>query len=1800
MSWQGSNFSMGRRRRNRTAADSRRRLRWERLEDRRLLAVATVTTLADTVDFNDGVTSLREAIFATNTVAGADTIEFDSALFAEGPKTILLTLGELVITDSLTINGPGAELLTIDASGNDPTPDSTLFDGDTTNDGDGTRVFLIDDAVIQNRFTAEVAGLTLTGGDTIDWRGGAIHSREHLTVRDCVITGNSVRGVVAGSSGGWGGGIQNLNGNLTVIGTTITNNGATASGGAIDFNSSGFNDVSMSIIDSTIENNRATSGGGVLVAGNTSIVGTTIANNVATSRGGGISVWDSAKQAAVSIQNSSVSGNMAGEGGAFYSNTSATTLEIVDSAINGNIAQNGSTMVVIRWQVSGSTVPGVEVLRVLRSSIDSNESTNGGVIRVGGGLNGSATIRSSSISGNTRTSSFSDDSAIAAGLGRLEIHDSEIISNGGDAIRLSYDGATLSQLVVTNTRITGNAQGLYARKATIELTDVVISGNAGHGIEALQGSLTVTGSDISDNGEAGVVSLNGPVDVRNSTINHNDNSGIDARYGHLTVVHCTISGNTNENMNGDRGSGIYHVGTDVNLVVADSVITGNRGVDGGGIAKRGSGQLTISDCIITENVATFDGGGVSFVDDRATISDTIIEGNVARRGGGVAVGELTLLRSSVSRNVANDVGSNGGGGIEVRRSLTAIDCSISNNATNGTGGGIRGGIGIYLENCNILGNLSVGPGGGVFSTMASVVHSTIANNRTTGSNGSGGGLAGNATVVGSTISGNVTEGMNAPGGGIRGAVTLRKSTVVNNKVMNATSLGGGISMPQSGITTLESSIVADNFAGGGNPDLGLSGLLVSSHTLVGDTNGMSAMHLAALNTGAGNLQNQSPLLGPLAYNGGPTFTDGTRLMTHALLAGSPAIDAVVPIGGGSPPVAVYQFEEPTGSEIAEDLLGVNDGYYFNRPALEQDSALPQLGNAVGFDGVDDLVAIPRSVSGSFSFSLWVKTSQNEAVVGLIDGNLTGSSEDIWLRLSNGRPEFKVKTFVGIVDVLVNDGDWHHLVATRDMTTNRVKVFVDGVRRDSFSSGPTGSLGGAGTELHLGGLGGGTGNLAGLMDEVRIYDRALTDAEIEQLAFDARTMFDQRGEPFLRLADGDGVGEVRMDMGAYERQPGEVLQLVVDTLEDELDGDYSAGDFSLREAIAIANLNPGSDTISFAEELWADVPATIYLEQGELAITDAVTIDGPGSELLTIDAQQQSRIFNITSTVGDYDIGRMTLTRGRTVGYTTPGTNTFCGGAIRSLTDGVLTLDDVGLIENDTTGFKSSGGAVFAHADVMLRACIVTRCTTSGMGANGGAIAVAGDLTIDRSIFTENSVGGSVSSGGAIFVLGSLFVSKSVFTKNAALASGAPGGGVMASGEITIIGSSIFENRGMGVYQGSGEQVRVASSTISGNDGLGIFGTGNVQVSDSTISGNAGGVQASGGIALVRSVVTGNHSLSDRGGGGLYSSRSNIAISNSIVAGNTAIGRGPDMRVSGGWISATFSLVGDNSDSGLLEAPVGSPDVNGNLVGGQVNGLIDPKLGPLSYNGGPTFLDGSQMLTHALLPGSVAIDAGDDAAVAGIGDVPEFDQRGTPWLRIAGGRIDMGAVEVQANPLPGDYNFDGIVDAIDYTVWRNTVGSADDLRADGSGEVEGLPDGVVDAFDYAWWKANYGNVLVAEAASGSGGLAAVAMMEGEIAAELRSADGGERSSPAIAPRAMLRFDLSATVAPQSRSADVAIRPTLSATTLQEDALLAWLTSRHDERRVDGDGDDTLDREVDGEDATADAASDDAFAALTCKF
>src|SRR5262249_42532003 len=152
----------------------------------------------------------REAIAAAS--QNGETILFAASLTSGGPAVIQLTntghVGEIAIKKNITINGPGADLLTGKAF--DPTPD--------TKNGDGSRVFNFDDGNVALQRSVTIRNLALTGGDVGDANigGGAILNRENLTAEGLRVEGNSA---VA-----FGGGIASVQGNLVLADCSINNN----------------------------------------------------------------------------------------------------------------------------------------------------------------------------------------------------------------------------------------------------------------------------------------------------------------------------------------------------------------------------------------------------------------------------------------------------------------------------------------------------------------------------------------------------------------------------------------------------------------------------------------------------------------------------------------------------------------------------------------------------------------------------------------------------------------------------------------------------------------------------------------------------------------------------------------------------------------------------------------------------------------------------------------------------------------------------------------------------------------------------------------------------------------------------------------------------------------------------------------------------------------------------------------------------------------------------------------------------------------------------------------------------------------------------------------------------------------------------------------------------------------------------------------------------------------------------------------------------------------------------------------
>ena len=334
-----------------SSQSNQRRLGFETLEDRKMLAVISVDSLLDNT-VADGSITLREALIAANqdTVAdavegiqagnGSDTIMFASELFTQGSASIVLSAGELLVSTDLEIEGPGDSLLTIDARGNDETP--LVFDGM------GSRVIHFEGAP-GKLLTVAVNGLRITGGDVgaknIESLGGGgiLAEYANLTLSEVDVFANSTRGRYAPSGGG-------------LLGS--------------------YSDVR--IYDSRIFQNDARYVGGVDIHnGNLEIYRTSIRQNTVYLDGpGGVQVLDSTFR----LENSRVSEN--DDGGVLIGNSSGT---VSATAIERNGGNRNSGAAGLRLYSSNVTV---ESSSVVESGLYGNGTPSGWVpgIWTSGGL----------------------------------------------------------------------------------------------------------------------------------------------------------------------------------------------------------------------------------------------------------------------------------------------------------------------------------------------------------------------------------------------------------------------------------------------------------------------------------------------------------------------------------------------------------------------------------------------------------------------------------------------------------------------------------------------------------------------------------------------------------------------------------------------------------------------------------------------------------------------------------------------------------------------------------------------------------------------------------------------------------------------------------------------------------------------------------------------------------------------------------------------------------------------------------------------------------------------------------------------------------------------------------------------------------------------------------------------------------------------------------------------------------------------------------------------------------------------
>jgi hypothetical protein len=486
------------------------------------------------------------------------------------------------------------------------------------------------------------------------------------------------------------------------------------------------------------------------------------------------------------------------------------------------------------------------------------------------------------------------------------------------------------------------------------------------------------------------------------------------------------------------------------------------------------------------------------------------------------------------------------------------------------------------------------------------------------------------------------------------------------------------------------------------------------------------------------------------------------------------------------------------------------------------------------------------------------------------------------------------------------------------------------------------------------------------------------------------------------------------------------------------------DCRLRDAITAANTNGNAadqDVIVFASSITGS-PGTITLGSTLPIVTQSVSIQGPGTapgnSNITVSGDDSHRILNFFTTGDDQmKVSGLTLTHGYTdpqpgaaiyitdadsngpapdltllnslVSYSTANGTGGYGGGISSDRAGV-TIDH-STIDHNIAERRGGGVYVFGGETNSLtidHSTISNNSTTGTSGERGGGVASTATATITDSTITGNSTGGSSSDGGGLAFTFDATVQNSSITGNSTSGTNSDGAGIFSdSSQLSVENSTLSGNHtdgafswGGGIYSYYGAAT-IESSTVSGN---------NVNGNNS----NGGGIATYANATTLRnSTIAGNGANgsgtgSEGKGGGVYNlyDYADPVLQNTIVAGNTAVGIGPDLAAPHNTFQAAFSLIQDTSDA----------TINTTVPGSNITG-VDPDLQPLALN---SSLNGTQ--TQALALTSPAIDCG-----SSFGETT--DQRGGAFARpvelartnsTAAGAdgSDIGSFEVQSGAASG--------------------------------------------------------------------------------------------------------------------------------------------------------------------------------------
>ena len=858
------------------------------------------------INTNDsGYGSLRQAV--ADDAAGDQPVIFSPLL---NGKTITLTTGPITIGHNLTINGPGASMLTI--SGGNAVEDFAISGGNVA-----------------------ISGLTIANG--LATQGGGISNAGSLTVTNSVFSGDVAQGNSTTPS--LGGAIYNAPGSaLNVTGSTFNNDTASslstissplASGGAI-YNAPG---AILNASDNTFNADQAVTR---RVYG---AEGYYIPNSKANlpsyaafvTSGINTFTWAASTTDPRALQKPDASDRIAST---FY-NVNLTFA--IDLSLNDGQVHN-ITLYALDWDGNNTRSERIDVLNAQGTVIDSRtiSSFSSGVYLTWA-VQGHVQFKVTSLTvANAVIAGIFFDKASAGASGPATFLGMDTLSQGtwkGTALAIATGGAVdnAGSASLINDTIAGNSvtsgplvssdgSGIYnepGAKLTL-INTIVANGTGGRDLVNLgvvngDGNLVTTSAGL----PSGVVATSA-APMLGTLKNNGGPTPTMALAAGSPAIDAGDAGAAGLPANDQRGlPRIAGASADIGAYeYATPILVTNANASGPGSLLA---ALTTA--------ASFPGSPIGFVSSLAgqTItlaSELILSGNITIDGS--AAPGLTIRGNGFQ---ATD-GSSRVVYVASGTTVTLRNLTITGGYAD-LGGGIYNAGKLIVQDCAIVSNVAFNSGGGIDNeSTLSVIDSTVANNKLV-----------------AVISGSAYQG-----GGIRnyGYLNLEGDTISKNLAIlgSSSGIGGGLA-DTAGTIQIHNTIIWGNSApsGSGQDVASIQGPILSlGHNFVGDSAGVIAY-------GATDKLGVNPQLGPLQNNGGPTFT-------MAPAAGSPVIDAGDP--AGAPSTDQRGYARSSGQTV-------DVGAYERQPYVvtsTADSGPGTLRQAIALDNDGSPIVFAPSLAGS--------------------------------------------------------------------------------------------------------------------------------------------------------------------------------------------------------------------------------------------------------------------------------------------------------------------------------------------------------------------------------------------------------------------------------------------------------------------------------------------------------------------------------------------------------------------------------------------------------------------------------------------------------------------------------------------------------------------------------------------------------------------------------------------------------------------------------------------------------------------